>query len=64
MLAEPNPTRLVKLVEDRDVESHRSLFCRWYDGCLDQAVVGNWASWTCEQCPLFTTELAVPAAMA
>jgi hypothetical protein len=64
MLTDPNPTRLGKLVDDPDVDSHRSLFCRWYDRCLDQAVEGNWASWTCEQCPLFTTELAVPTAMA
>ncbi len=53
MLAKPNPTRLGKLVEDPDVENHRHLFCWWYDHCLDQAVAGNWASWTCEQCALF-----------
>jgi hypothetical protein len=64
MLADPNPTRLGKLIEDPDVETHRSLFCRWYGRCLDQAVEGSWASWTCERCPLFTTEPAVPAAMA
>ncbi len=64
MLPDPHPTRLGKLVEDPDVASHRSLFCRWYDRCLDQAVEGNWASWTCEHCPLFTTKAAFPAALA
>jgi len=64
MLADPNPKQLRKLVEDPDVETHRSLFCRWYDHCLDQAVERHWASWTCEQCSLFTTEPAVPVALA
>ena len=64
MLPDPHPTRLGKLVEDPDVESHRKLFCGLYDNCLDQAVEGNWASWTCEQCPLFGMELTGPEASA
>lgn len=60
MLPDPNPTQLRKLVEDPDVVSHRSLFCRWYDRCLDRAVDGRWASWTCEHCPMFVGELSVP----
>jgi hypothetical protein len=64
MLVNPNPTELGKLVEESDVESHRSLFCCWYDSCLDQAVKGHWPSWTCGQCPLFTMVLPVSAAFA
>ncbi len=64
MLANPNPTRLGTLVEDGDVGKHRRLFCGWYDHCLDRAIAGNWASWTCERCPMFVVELLVPRALA
>ena len=64
MLATPNPTGLGALVEDRDVAKHRRIFCGWYEHCLDQAVAGRWASWTCEHCPLFVFELSVPRAFA
>jgi len=64
MLADPNPTRLGRLVEDPEVENHRELFCGWYDHCLNQAVHGKWASWTCEQCPMFGMKLGAHEASA
>ncbi len=50
---DPNPTRLVSLVEHEEVEKHRSLSCAEYDVCLDVASRRSWRSWSCRRCKLF-----------
>ncbi|HTP30347.1 MAG TPA: hypothetical protein VMK12_32415 [Anaeromyxobacteraceae bacterium] len=64
MLVSPKPTKLCALVEEVDVAKHRNLFCVWYDRCLDEAVDGSWASFTCEKCPLFKAAWSGPPALA
>jgi hypothetical protein len=64
MLARPNPTKLVELLDRRGAGKHRRLFCGWYDHCEEQAEEDGWASWTCTHCPLFVLELSVPRALA
>jgi hypothetical protein len=49
----PRPTQGTALLKSEDVEQMRSLFCPRYDDCLDRAVSGGWASWTCTRCQLF-----------
>jgi hypothetical protein len=54
----PNPTELEAAINPdahgrkQGVESHRRLFCRHYDDCLDEAVSRGWNSWTCSNCEL------------
>ncbi len=50
---DPNPTRLVSLIEHEDVEKHRSVCCAGYGDCLDAASRRHWKSWTCKSCELF-----------
>ena len=53
MLTNPNPTELVRLVHPETVTRHRSLFCIFYDDCLEHAADLAWPSWSCERCALF-----------
>ena len=50
----PNPSELQSLVGYKEVDSRRSLYCPDYDRCLETACRGGWASWTCENCRLFS----------
>jgi len=52
MIAVPNPTMRMRLLDEVAVGDHRSLFCPEYDACLDIAVSGRWTSWSCEHCSL------------
>jgi hypothetical protein len=58
-ILKPNPTELEAAINPetsgkrQGVESHRKLFCRHYDDCLDEAVMKGWNSWTCTRCPLY-----------
>jgi hypothetical protein len=49
----PNPTALRTLIEQEDVDHHRSVSCAEYDGCLDVALRRCWRSWSCGRCSLF-----------
>jgi hypothetical protein len=61
----PNPTALRTLVNDEDVDAHRSVRCTEYDQCLDAALRNSWRSWSCAQCKRFvTTRRFVPPAIA
>jgi len=53
VLTNPNPTELVELVDPETVTKHRSLFCAYYDECLERAAECGWRSWSCEQCPIY-----------
>ncbi len=49
-----HPTQLANLLKPNgDVCAQRHLFCARYDICLDEAVAGNWTSWTCAGCAVF-----------
>lgn len=37
---------------DFDVETDRRIYCRYYDLCLDYAVIEEWVSWSCKHCPV------------
>ncbi|MBI3182360.1 MAG: hypothetical protein HYZ28_09475 [Myxococcales bacterium] len=59
----PRPTPLeLPIRNERDVEFHRNLYCRFYDQCLDFSVKESWASWTCHHCPLFGSQEDAPRA--
>jgi hypothetical protein len=59
----PNPTALRSLVNDEDVDEHRSVCCAEYDQCLDAALRNSWRSWSCARCKLFriTRQRAPPS---
>jgi hypothetical protein len=49
-----HPSQLPRLLKPNvDVAAQRYLYCARYDVCLDEAVAGNWASWTCAGCAVF-----------
>ena len=53
----PNPVPLPSVLnaESRTgPESVRNLFCPEYENCLNVAVKRGWASFSCQECPLFT----------
>jgi hypothetical protein len=64
MLTNPDPIELVKLVEPDAVAQHRSLFCTYYDECLDRAAESGWRSWSCERCPIYARRCNMTATYA
>lgn len=49
----PTPTSLEgPLRSERDVLTHRRLYCAHYDRCLDRSVHEGWDGFTCTHCPL------------
>jgi hypothetical protein len=50
--AGPNPTPLASLISPDKVGEYRRLRCRFYDRCLDAALLRNWCSWSCRACAL------------
>jgi hypothetical protein len=55
------PVELKVLIKPEGrVEAQRSLFCDFYDTCLDEAILRSWTSWTCARCALFGSRPAGP----
>ncbi len=51
MLEEPTPIELKSGIgPERGVQLQRSLYCVFYDACLDEADRRGWANWTCARC--------------
>ena len=54
MITTRGPVELKVLIKpEGHVEAQRSLFCEFYDACLDEAIQRAWTSWTCSRCSLF-----------
>jgi hypothetical protein len=56
--ARPNPVELPAPINPeggrkQSVETHRNLFCGYYDHCLDEAVKRAWNSFSCFRCGLY-----------
>ena len=46
----PNPVRLRRTLELREVDLHRRIGCVRYRRCLDHAIANAWISFTCVRC--------------
>lgn len=55
-----NPTPLCRPLFEFEVDGHRSLDCREYDGCLHAAVIAGWPGWSCAKCPRHVFEGEAP----
>ena len=62
MITTRGPVELKVLIKpEAPVEAQRSLFCDFYDACLDEAILRSWTSWTCARCALFGRAAEPPA---
>lgn len=53
----PRPTKLLRVLTERDVDAFRRLDCAEYDGCSSIASKANWhPSWTCNHCGAYKPE--------
>jgi hypothetical protein len=57
VLAKPSPIEIhTPINPERGLDGVRSLFCVYYDSCLDEAIRQGWNSWGCTACGLATAE--------
>ncbi len=53
MLSKPAPTPLDgPLRSEKDISTHRRIYCGHYHQCLNESIRRGWAAFTCVRCPI------------